>query len=155
MLAVRHMVEPEIAADAARGIIEASGLRRLKKHLEAENTARRSNDRATLVRLSGEFHMLLAEVAGNPILVRLLTELQALTCLAILLYARSEDSACPPNEHEQIVAAIVAGDPATAASIMRRHLEHVEADMDLSEPTLRGSDLASALGMPGKKRGRG
>ncbi|MEL3889894.1 GntR family transcriptional regulator [Ferrovibrio sp. MS7] len=154
VLAVRQMVEPEIAAEAAR-LADTAGLRRLRKHLEAENAARRSNDRATLVRLTGEFHMVLADVAGNPILVRLLTELQALTCLAILLYARGDDSACHPDEHEQIVAAIIAKDGATAAAIMRRHLEHVEHDMDLNEPAQRGNDLASALGMPAKKRSRG
>jgi len=154
VLAVRRMVEPEMAASAARQA-DPVGLRKLKKHLEAENTARRSGDRASLVRLSGEFHMLLAEVAGNPILIRLLTELQALTCLAILLYARGEDSACPPNEHQQIVEAIISNDPKAAASITLRHLQHVEADMDLSEPIQRENDLAAALGMPVKKRGRG
>jgi len=153
ILAVRYMVEPEMAAAVARGV-DAAGLRRLRKHLEAENAARRSGDRATLVRLTGEFHLLLAEVIGNQVLVRLMTELGALTCLAILLYARDDESACPPNEHEQIVTAIGQGDAKAAAAIMLKHLRHVEADLDLAEPEPRDTDLAAALGLAPKKRRR-
>ena len=38
------------------------------------------------MRLSGEFHVLLAELAGNSALARSMRELSTLTCLIISLY---------------------------------------------------------------------
>ncbi|WP_051661244.1 GntR family transcriptional regulator [Bosea sp. 117] len=155
VLAARAVVEPEVAALAAKACGSATEdeascacgmVARLRAHIAHEDEARASGDRTGLVRLTGEFHVLLAEAAGNPVFQRLLTELQALTSLAILLYARGEHASCPPQEHAQIVAAIERGDAAGAARLMRLHIAHVEADMDLSEPPARPADLAGALG---------
>jgi len=146
IMAVRHMVEPEIAATAAREA-DANAIARLEQHLVEESAARSNNDRAALVRLTGMFHVTLAEVAGNPILVRLVTELQALSSLAILLYARADHDACPRDEHGRIVAAVAAGDPETARAVMQSHLHHVEGDLALSEPPAAAADLAVALGL--------
>ena len=41
---------------------------------------------ARSIRLSGEFHALLAELAGNSALARSMRELSVLTCLIIFLY---------------------------------------------------------------------
>ncbi|QIB34064.1 GntR family transcriptional regulator [Ancylobacter pratisalsi] len=146
VLEARAVVEPEVAGAAACSC-DAHGLARLRGHIETENRARSSGERGTLVRLTGEFHVLLAESAGNPVFVRLLTELQALSSLSILLYARGEESACPPDEHEGIVAAIERGDVETAQRLMREHIAHVAQEMDLSEPVERPTGLAQALGI--------
>src|SRR5690606_12311347 len=123
ILAVRRMVEPEIVrAIAVRP--PHDGLARLRAHLEEEVRAREMAERGTMVRLSGEFHLLLAEIAGNQIVVRLMTGLQALTCLAILLYA-DDDEGCLLDEHHNIVEAISRGDPEAAAREMLHHLDHV------------------------------
>ncbi|MDG4889826.1 GntR family transcriptional regulator [Mesorhizobium sp. WSM4887] len=136
ILAVRKMVEPDIVRMLAAGPV-GGGLDRLHAHLAKEKAARNSDDRGTLVRLTGEFHLLLAEVAANDVLTRLMTGLQTLTCLAILLYAE-QDKACPPDEHSRIVNAIAEGNGETAAREMLRHLKHVEADLKLD-----GEDKAS------------
>lgn len=86
MLAVRRMIEPEIVKTLAVGAKHLS-LVELLAHLAEEDNARRAGDRGALVRLTGEFHLHLARLTGNEILIRLMTELQALVCLAILLYA--------------------------------------------------------------------
>lgn len=151
VLAARAVVEPEIAAEAAC-TCDAHALARLRGHMGLEDAARKAGDRATLVRLTGEFHVTLAEAAGNPVFVRLLNELQALSSLAILLYAKGEHAACPPHEHEDIVAAIERGDGIEASRLMREHIAHVAQEMDLTEPAERPSGLAQALGI--KPRGR-
>ena len=151
VLAARAVVEPEIASVAAC-TCDAHALARLRGHMVRENAARKAGERAALVRLTGEFHVTLAEAAGNPVFVRLLTELQALSSLAILLYAKGEHAACPPHEHEDIVAAIERGDGNEAARLMREHIAHVADEMDLTEPTGRPEGLAQALGL--KPRGR-
>ncbi|MCS0495166.1 GntR family transcriptional regulator [Ancylobacter mangrovi] len=146
VLEARAVVEPEIAGAAACRC-DAHALSRLRRHVETEDSARAGGDRGALVRLTGEFHVVLAESAGNPVFVRLLTELQALSSLSILLYARGEHSACPPDEHHRIVAAIERGDAEGAQQLMREHIAHVAAEMDLSEPVERPTGLAQALGI--------
>lgn len=152
----RAVVEPEVARLAACGCSPAMS-RRLRRHLEAEDVARATGDQAALVRLTGTFHVLLAQASGNPVFVRLLTELQALSALAILLYARGGHTSCPPHEHAAILAAVEAGDAPAAAQHMRSHLAHVVADMDLTEAglaTAEGRDLAQALGLADAPRRR-
>lgn len=146
VLAARAVVEPEVASAAACGC-DRHGLERLHRHIAQENEVRVAEDRAALVRLTGEFHVVLAEVAGNPVFVRLLTELQALSSLSILLYARGERAACPPDEHGAIVDAIGRGDAEEAARLMRAHIAHVAADMDVSDPAERPEGLAQVLGV--------
>jgi DNA-binding GntR family transcriptional regulator len=131
ILAVRRLVEPEIVRVLASAPHQF-GLAQLRKHLAEENAARLAEQRGTLVRLTGEFHLLLAELSGNLVLRRLMTQLQTLTCLAILLYA-DRDDACPPDEHSRIVEAIAESDGATAAQEMLHHLMHVEKDMNLDK----------------------
>lgn len=133
ILFVRRLVEPEIVRVLASAPHQFD-IAELRKHVAAENEARLAGQRGTLVRLTGEFHLLLAELSGNQVLRRLMTQLQTLTCLAVLLYA-DHDDACPPDEHLRIVEAIAGGDGAAAAQEMLKHLTHVEKDMKLERAT--------------------
>ncbi|MCK0197342.1 GntR family transcriptional regulator [Ancylobacter sp. 6x-1] len=153
VLEARCIVEPEIAALVAGRCACQAGI--LRAHLAREDRARAAGDRATLVRLTGEFHVRLAELAGNTVFQRLLTELQALSSLAILLYARGGHESCPPEDHANIVAAIEQGDAGEAARLMHAHLGHVAADLDLAEPPDRPTDLADALGIGTTAEGEG
>lgn len=137
ILFVRRLVEPEIVRVLASAP-HKFGLVELRKHIAEENEARLAGQRGTLVRLTGEFHLLLAELSGNQVLRRLMTQLQTLTCLAVLLYAEHDD-ACPRDEHLRIVDAIAAGDGAAAAQEMLRHLTHVEKDLKLDRMTPESS----------------
>lgn len=143
ILAVRRMIEPEIVKTLARQSKSLSFVE-LTAHLESEKKARRADDRGTLVRLTGEFHLMLAQMTGNAILVRLMTELQALICLAILLYA-SGDDACPDDEHDQIVTAIMAGKGKEAADVMLHHLGHIEKDLKIDDEQRPDVEIGSAL----------
>lgn len=129
VFALRLLIEPSVARDRAarrgRGSLAA-----LRRHLRLENDARKAGRDADLVRLTGAFHLMLAEKAGNPLVVRLLRELEAMTCLAILRYAPTAVAACPHNGHAALVAAIAAGDPDQAAILMRDHLDHVLSGLD-------------------------
>lgn len=144
LLAVRRMIEPEIVKILATNASTLS-LTTLTAHLKEEDRARRAGDRGTLVRLTGEFHLHLAQLTGNEILIRLMTELQTLVCLAILLYA-SGDDACPPDEHRKIVAAIKESDGTSAATLMLGHLNHIEKDLRLDDkPAVEISDALTWL----------
>ena len=142
MLDARLMIEPHIVQVVARTRTPAN-MKMLRDHLALEDAARQARDRSTLVRLTGEFHLKLAEITGNPYLIRITTELQVLTCLSILVHAERE-TGCPRDEHSLIVDAIARGDHAEAAERMAHHLAHIveELQLDRADPEL---SLAAAF----------
>ena len=156
VIAFRAMVEPPMAAALAEtrphGAIPA-----LRRHLAAEHAARRAGDEAGLIRLTGQFHVLLATIHGNALLTRALRDAEALLGLSIVSYGRPGAAACLPDEHDRIVAAIGAGDAPAASALMRAHLAHVEHGMDLADPpapapTPRAAILGAALDLPLRTR---
>lgn len=93
--------------------------------------------RRASIRASGEFHLLLADAAGNPILLRFMEELIARSSLVIALYGRTGASSCGHNEHADIVAALRQRDPGRATALILEHIDHIEADLDLRPPVER------------------
>ena len=91
--------------------------------------------------------MLLAELAGNALMLRLLREMETLTSLIIYLYESPDLPACRGNDHVAISAAIIEGDRARAARLMLAHLTEVEAGLDMRRAAPPGFDLAEALGV--------
>lgn len=148
MLCVRRMVEPEIVKSLA-GSVTMAGLNQLREHLRAELQARKNNQRGTLLRLTGEFHLLLAELSRNDVLVQLMTRLQVLTCLAVFVRAKDEE-ACLPDEHSRITEAIAKRDGETAAMEMIRHLDHVEKDLELDRVEENSSLLRTMVWLRGR-----
>ena len=140
---------PEQAIDVfeARRLIEPALLRRLiltlssekvarlRQHQELELDARRRKDMRAVVRLSGEFHQLVAQLAGNAALARSIRELSTLTCLIIILYDAPTASSCRADEHSDIIDAIAKRDTARAERLMLTHLNHIESSLKLDSST--------------------
>jgi len=103
----------------------------LHDHMKSEASARAAGARETLARLTGDFHVRLAEITENRLFSDNLRRLVALTGLAIAQYDSSSSHACPDHEHADIVAAIEAGDARKAERIMLDHLGHVERGIQL------------------------
>ena len=120
-------------------------MQRLRRHLELEVDARQRDDTRAIVRLAGEFHLLLAELAGNTVLSRSMRELSGLTCLIISLYDAPTATSCRADEHEQIVEAIKRNDLRRAETLMLHHLQHIEESLTLTGGT-EEADLESILG---------
>ncbi|WP_255492516.1 FCD domain-containing protein, partial [Raoultella sp. 18098] len=96
----------------------SSATRQLRALVQRQQQAHARGDRRKAVRLSGEFHVLLAELSGSPQLARMVRELTPLTCLAILAFDAPTDSACPNDEHSQLIDAIERRDTAGACRLM-------------------------------------
>ena len=120
-------------------------IRRLQAHLKQERDARANSDKRATVRLSGEFHVLLAELAGNSALLRSMRELSTLTCLTISLYESAVNTCCLVDEHEAVVDAIVAGNGELAEQLMLSHLDHIQGSLRL-EADADDADLEQILG---------
>lgn len=113
----------------------------LQGHLQGEERARSAGDRAALARLTGEFHVRLAEITENRLFSDNLRRLVALTSLAIAQYDALASSACPDHEHTDIVAAIEAGDVRRAERLMLDHLDHVEQGIQPPTPESSAIDF--------------
>jgi DNA-binding GntR family transcriptional regulator len=129
VFAARRLIEPDLIRQATQAA-KASDIRRLRDHVASESAARAANDKRAIIRLSGEFHQVIADIAGNRFLARTMRELETLTCLVIVLYDAPNVPACPYHEHSDLVDAIEARDAERAAALMVDHLQHVEAALD-------------------------
>jgi DNA-binding GntR family transcriptional regulator len=126
----RRLIEPALL----RRLIETLApekVARLRQHQELELDARRRDDKRAVVRLSGEFHQLIAELAGNSALARSMRELSTLTCLIIFLYDAPTATSCRADEHSEIVDAIAKRDADRAERLMLAHLDHIEGSLNL------------------------
>jgi DNA-binding GntR family transcriptional regulator len=141
----RRLIEPGIVERAVKQPERRAIVARLRQHVAAERRARAENDTRAIVRLSGEFHILLAEMAGNAVLARVMRELATRTCLVIALYDKPSVPSCLGEEHEEILDALAAGDAARASKLMVAHLHHVESNLDLSITESAPVELEAAL----------
>lgn len=124
-----------------------SGYDRLEAHVRQEEAVR-GKDGPVSIRLAGEFHVLLAELTGNPVLTRYVSEVVLRCSLIMSLYARSHSSDCAVDEHSQIIEAIRTGDAARAIEIMEHHLGAVAGRAELSA---RPDSIQSILSHYGKE----
>lgn len=152
IFAARRLVEPFLV-QAVCAHCDRTAVRRLERIVKDESRARDANDRRAMVRLSGDFHRELAALAGNEPLAKLMTALTVRTCLAILANRASIGATCREDEHERIVAAIAAGEAATASRLMVQHLQHIERSLDEPAPPMPDDDLATLLPPPKPEEG--
>lgn len=140
----RRLIEPAVLKRLV-ALLTPDKVARLRQHQELELDARRRDDRRAVVRLSGEFHVLLAELAGNSALSRSLRELSSLTCLIILLYDAPTAISCRADEHSDIIEAIARRDVAKAEKLMLTHLGHIERSL-LLDSSAAEVDLEAVFG---------
>jgi len=130
----RRLIEPAVVRRLVQ-TLNPEKLARLRMHQELELDARRRDDQRAVIRLSGEFHSLAADLAGNTALARSMRELSVLTCLMIFLYDAPTSTSCRADEHSQIIEAIAKRDAPRAERLMLEHLEHIEHSMKLDQAT--------------------
>jgi DNA-binding GntR family transcriptional regulator len=140
----RRLIEPDLVRKVAENAA-AADVRKLREHVKLESAARRANDKRSIIRLSGDFHQIIADLAGNSFLSRTMRELESLTCLVIILYDAPDVPSCPYDEHSAIIDAIEAHDSEKAAALMLEHLDHVEHSLDLAPAGSGEIDFAAVF----------
>lgn len=131
-LAVRHAGKADIAA--------------LRKQLQAEHEAMHRFDQPSWARLASSFHLQVAALGRNPVLLRYLTELVSRCSLIVALYEPPGNAACEHDEHARIVDCIERGDARAALKLMDAHLRELEQRISLSREQPERS-LAHMLGL--------
>jgi DNA-binding GntR family transcriptional regulator len=138
----RLMIEPNVARLAAERATDAD-LVTLERHLRLEHEAHHGNKRRDAIRLSGQFHVLLAEVAANAVALRMVKELVTRTSLIIGIFGSPGVSNCRDEDHDEIFAAFRTRDSQAAARLMSEHLRHIQEHLELNGPAEGTSDLVA------------
>lgn len=119
----------------------------LRRQLDAEHAAMHRFDQPSWARLASDFHLRVAALAGNAVLLRYLTELISRCSLIVGLYEPPGYAPCEHDEHSAIVDCIARRDAAGAIARMQSHLEELERRIETTR--MRGEkSLASLLGLP-------
>lgn len=142
---VRKLVEDRIIERIAGRITEAD-FARLEAHVAAENAAHQSGDTSEAIHLAGHFHVLLAELCDSAFLSSTMRDLNSRSSLITAIYRVKHLHNCAPRDHEGLIEALRAGDCVTAKAAMRKHLENVESELDLSNETGATRDLRQVFG---------
>lgn len=138
----RLMIEPNVARLAAERATD-DNLRMLEQHLKLEHAAHHSNKRRDAIRLSGQFHVLLAEIAANAVTLRMVKELVTRTSLIIGIFGSPGVSNCRDEDHDEIFAAFSTRDGDSACRLMSEHLRHIQEHLELNGPAEVASDLVA------------
>ena len=101
----------------------AQDLKQLRTLVDSE---RQCTERGRTIRLSGEFHLRLAEMAGNAPLSHFLDSLVPLTSLALAQFDPQSMDYCAWQVHMEILDALERGDAAKAEIVLNRHLDYLE-----------------------------
>jgi DNA-binding GntR family transcriptional regulator len=145
LFAARRAIEGAIVEALCKNITKAQ-VRELKQLVQDEDDAYRRGEVRAGLKLSIEFHRVLARMAGNTVLAQFLEQLVARTPLVLLAYRGPvNQTGCSNEEHTQIVDAIAAGKGARAAALMQAHLQELEGQLkfEADEPA---ADLAAIFG---------
>lgn len=126
---VRRGLEQTVTGLLA-GKLKPADVEKLKAFVAEEKRVSGHDDRES-IRLAGEFHLLLARMTGNQLLIRYVTEVVSRCSLILAMYGRPHSADCGVDEHHEIIDALVKGDAERASHLMDHHLASVAGRANL------------------------
>jgi DNA-binding GntR family transcriptional regulator len=143
ILAARKAIEPHII-DRLVAIATDQDLAALKSHVDAEDSAYHRNDHREALRLSGQFHILLSDVADNGVLAVYIRNLICRSALVIATYSNVTEC-CKAHDHRKLVELLMERDAPAAVQQMEQHLDDIEHDLLEDKATEEKPSLESVL----------
>lgn len=138
----RLTMEPTIARLAVERAT-VTDITKLSAHLKMEHDVHHQDSRHEAIRLSGQFHILLAQIASNAVMLRMMKELVTRTSLIIGIFGAPSVANCRDDDHELILSAFKARDGQAAADLMAEHLREIESTLNLNNTNSNAVDLVS------------
>ena len=137
LLQARALIEPPVAALAARGRTEAA-LERLEQHLTEAAELVASGDHGRLAEVNMDFHRSLAQASGNATLAEVVESVTVVNVREHLEILHIHgDREADLDEHRAILDAVRSGDAELAELLTREHLDGVRAVInDRARPPL-------------------
>ena len=148
---VRRLIEPTLIERFIQQA-RAADMDTLARCIADEEEARNRGDMRRAIRLAGDFHLHIADVADHDTLGRIMRELTSRTTLILMTYssahasARLEATVCGCREHRTLLDAIRLRDPAEATRRMRDHLTRLETQLEFNVPADTVPDLSRLFG---------
>ncbi|GGC93933.1 GntR family transcriptional regulator [Undibacterium terreum] len=143
MFDLRYTLEQMVIEKAMAGAVDTKALRAL---VERERAAYMQGDRSLWIRLSADFHIELAKLSGNDLLVEMLRRLVSRTTLLISTTDAPGNQPCSFDEHLKVLQAMEQKDKAGALQEMAHHLQ--QCSCRTPQKSDKGFDLRAALGKP-------
>lgn len=140
----RRIIELAVVRKVCKSI-QPAAVTELQQLISEEQQARQNGDRARALRMSGEWHLLLANACGNEFLARFSRSLVSRCSLIIAQYEINSHRLCPQDEHGAIMQAIIDNDPDTATRLMDEHIQHIEDKTEIRDVAPE-TDLAQIFG---------
>ncbi len=145
VFAARRLIETAVVEQAAAPSKPA--LAPLKQIIDAENAALKAQDRVAMIHLSGAFHVELARICANPVVMEIVAGLVMRSSLIIALFQSSGEICCRADDHGLLLKALLKADRAGAVRLMRSHLETIERGLNLKAPPPGPQNLHDILSM--------
>ncbi len=147
---VRRLIEPTlIACFIAKAGAEDMAV--LSQCIAQEEEARQLGDMRRAIRLSGDFHLHIANASQHETLGRILRKLVSRTSLILMTYGTAqqpqpEATRCGCQEHRALLDAIRLRDAKEAARLMGEHLAQLESQLQFTQGDDHAPDLLSLFG---------
>ncbi len=141
---VRRCLENEVVRLVISRWTPAMGAA-LEGHVREEEQAAKAGQATASIRLAGEFHIKLAQMTGNPLLERYLSDVATRCSLILAVYGRPHSSDCAINEHRHLIDALRKKDTDRAVHLMTDHLVGIESRALISSIVQSDADLSSIL----------
>ena len=141
---VRRVLEREAVRLAALRWSSAHE-RRLEQIVRQEEQARKTSDARAAIRLAGDFHLALGEIADNFLLGRYLAETVSRCSLILAVHSRPHSEDCAISEHRQILERLQAGKAREAADAMDEHIDAIARRASLDAEPPRAQALSEIL----------
>lgn len=138
---VRGILEAAVTRQLCAAITDAQ-VRQLRAHLAQERAALNDAEIPGRTRLLGDFHLVLARMLGNQVLLQMLGELVTRSSLIALMRQSSQSAEESHQEHVAIVDAFERRDVKTAVRLVDKHLGNVQRNLNLDPQRV---DLADIL----------
>jgi DNA-binding GntR family transcriptional regulator len=144
VFAVRRMLEAEMTRAFVREVTP-SRIKQLKDHhIRQKASAKESKDPAHRIEVQGDFHIQMARLLDNDVLVQMMIELLSRCSLITLMYRKDNAPEHSEDDHEELIKAISARDEARAAQLMDEHLQRLE-DALTFDRKIPSNDISMAL----------
>jgi DNA-binding GntR family transcriptional regulator len=124
ILDLRRSIELIVVGRLASGHVSSVVIQQLRAHVEDEKRAMAAGG-AESIRLSGEFHVRLAEAAGSPLLARYVAELVSRCSLLLSDQHLPHSGQCAVQEHQALIECLARRDDTAALAEMEHHLKAV------------------------------
>lgn len=146
LFAARRTIEGAIVELLTQRVTKAQ-IKQLRMLVKRENAAYQDGNMREALKLSVDFHRVMASMAGNGVFTELLNQLVTRTPLVVLAYRDpAQPSTCANRDHLDLVDAIAEQDVGRAVETMKCHLCNLEGQLNLAKNG-PADELAAIFGL--------